>query len=134
MHAPSVTNVQFLIFKDMNFSNNARLVGTNSCRNCPTPHLRHARGCFSFRPLCRSKSIDLEPIVATNGKSTKTKAAKRAALWRLYQVKVAAEDDPGKDSFEPHPALLRAVEKKLASRGEISDASIKIVRKSFDAR
>ena len=61
-------------------------------------------------------------------------AAPSDDLWRLYNVSVSAEADPGKDDYEVHEALIRAVEKKLSVRAKLKEGAISLVRKSFDAR
>lgn len=60
----------------------------------------------------------------------------------MFGVSVPADQDPGKDSFGVHPALLAALARKLGIRagsrsggGEaLPDSAVRVVRKSFDAR
>ena len=64
-----------------------------------------------------------------------------APSWRVFEVAVPVEADPGKDDFDVHAPLLAALARKLGIRGGSSDGSppiaadaVCIVRKSFDAR
>lgn len=58
-----------------------------------------------------------------------------APAWRVLNVSVPAEVDPGKDDYSVHPALLAALAKKLNARGgPLPPEAVRLVRKSFDAR
>eukprot|EP00887_Chlorella_sp_A99_P002424 scaffold10.g2424.t1 len=57
-----------------------------------------------------------------------------ADALRLYNVSVPAADDPGQYDFGAHPALARAVARKLGCRRELAPEALSVVRKSFDAR
>lgn len=58
-----------------------------------------------------------------------------APAWRVFGVSVAADDDPGKDDFGVHPALLEALARKLPKASAALPAeAVRVVRKSFDAR
>ena len=62
--------------------------------------------------------------------------------WRVFEVAVPADIDPGKDDFDVHDALLAALARKLRVRSRggsggspaIAADAVRIVRKSFDAR
>lgn len=63
-----------------------------------------------------------------------------APAWRVFEVAVPADADPGKDDFTVHDQLLAALARKLGIRGggdgssAIPAEAVRIVRKSFDAR
>lgn len=59
-----------------------------------------------------------------------------APAWRVMNVSVPADADPGKDDYSVHLALLAALAKKLGARGaaELPPEAVRLVRKSFDAR
>lgn len=56
--------------------------------------------------------------------------------YRVFGLTIPAEAEHGQDDFSVHPALVRALEKKLGCRrpGSIPAACVQLVRKSFDAR
>lgn len=55
--------------------------------------------------------------------------------WRLYQVKVPLDVDPGKDDISVHSSLCDEVARRLLCKAErLQGDVISIVRKSFDAR
>ncbi|GAQ81689.1 hypothetical protein KFL_000880030 [Klebsormidium nitens] len=55
--------------------------------------------------------------------------------WRLYQVKVPLDVDPGKDDISVHSFLREEVARRLLCKAErLQGDVISIVRKSFDAR
>ena len=69
--------------------------------------------------------------------------------WRIYNIDVLLENDPGKDDLSVHPSLLESLSKELKLSKADGDAlkkvltekgsengeyKINIVRKSFDGR
>ena len=58
--------------------------------------------------------------------------------WRMFNVEVRLSEDPGKDVTTVHEALLASVVSKLdvnvTTAELLQNSSIKVVRKSFDAR
>jgi hypothetical protein len=55
--------------------------------------------------------------------------------WRIFNVDVSIDQDPGKDDVGTHDALIKAVEAKLGvTEGALERRALKVVRKSFDAR
>ncbi|CAM9899055.1 unnamed protein product, partial [Discosporangium mesarthrocarpum] len=56
--------------------------------------------------------------------------------WRLFNVEVPLEQDPGKDEWRVTAEVVEAVAAKLgaAKKGEVEACNMKVVRKSFDAR
>ena len=67
------------------------------------------------------------------------------STWRMFNIAVDAEIDPGKDDFSVNEALVKAVKKRLGSelkkqkpevtqKGYSLADAITIVRKSFDSR
>lgn len=81
----------------------------------------------------------------SSGSSTSWADVESAPAWRVFGVSVPADQDPGKDSFGVHPALLAALARKLGIRAGSSsgasggglalpDSAVRVVRKSFDAR
>lgn len=79
-----------------------------------------------------------------NGSGSSTWAdVESAPAWRVFGVSVPAEQDPGKDDFGVHPALLAVLARKLGIRAGSGDSAsspalpasaVRVVRKSFDAR
>lgn len=43
----------------------------------------------------------------------------KAETWRLFDVRLSVEDDPGKDNHDSSPALCQAVALKLKCKGKI---------------
>ncbi len=84
------------------------------------------------------------PGSGSNGSGSSTWAdVQSTPAWRVFGVSVPAEQDPGKDEFGVHPALLAALARKLGIRAGSSDSAggpalpasaVRVVRKSFDAR
>eukprot|EP01035_Chromulina_nebulosa_P030545 gene30545-40595_t len=55
--------------------------------------------------------------------------------WRLYNIEVLLENDPGKDTTTLHTALVSAVATNLNTNVELlSSVNMTVVRKSFDGR
>jgi hypothetical protein len=106
----------------------------------PPPIATKCAGHRSLPPprSARSTLVVCQGDVKTRGKA-QTKGAPAVAescCWRVFGVGVPAAADPGKDAYGAHPALLKALEKKLGCRqlGALTEESVTIVRKSFDAR
>ena len=106
---------------------------------CPTPwtfRTQHGLKDILGSYACKDNS-SREEFHPSNAKDSSTK-------WRLFNVFVDADEDPGKDDFSVHEALVRAIEKKLGLRGDkkvrrrsqkgYSSDGITVVRKSFDSR
>eukprot|EP00667_Euglena_gracilis_P006295 EG_transcript_6342 len=51
-------------------------------------------------------------------------------VWRVFNVEVAASQDPGKDDFSVHAGLRAALKRRIG----VAPEEVTLVRKSFDAR
>jgi hypothetical protein len=71
----------------------------------------------------------------TNYKSKVSQKKVDPGAWRLFQIKIPVELDPGKDDVSMHDYLHEAVAGRLLCKPEkLQGDVISIVRKSFDAR
>ena len=81
-------------------------------------------------------STSIEPPPRGHEVKTDARASLRGDRWRVYDVRVALEEDLGKDSHEVTPALTKQLAKLLGTRGD-ADAlarGTEVRRKTCDAR
>ena len=58
-----------------------------------------------------------------------------SANYRVYNVEIPLDSDPGKDSVTPHDALIAKVQKTLRlSENALTNDSLVVVKKAFDGR
>jgi hypothetical protein len=70
-----------------------------------------------------------------NGGRLKGEPRPLTGIWRVFNVEIPVSEDAGKDSVDVAPALISALRSKLGLEdGSVDDSSVRIVRKSFDAR
>ncbi|MCO5562269.1 hypothetical protein L7F22_015894 [Adiantum nelumboides] len=88
-------------------------------------------GHYDLRIVCAARqkaaggATAHRPIVATH----------KAGVWRLLNLEVSADRDPGKDDYSVSRPLLEAIANLLACPVDSLPSSVfKVVRKSFDAR
>lgn len=62
-----------------------------------------------------------------------TEKRENSNRWRLFDVEVSFDDDPGKDFLEVHDNLVQAITKRLSCNDKELQ-HIQILRKSFDGR
>lgn len=60
----------------------------------------------------------------------------KTECWRIYDVDVLFDDDPGKDSYSVTPALLSSVVHSIGLKtpNALTENDVAIVRKAFDGR
>ena len=69
------------------------------------------------------------------GSGLKREPRPLTGVWRVFNVEIPVTEDAGKDSVDLSPALVSALRSKLGLEdGSVDDSSVRIVRKSFDAR
>ncbi|MEW5304163.1 MAG: hypothetical protein WDW36_006794 [Sanguina aurantia] len=57
------------------------------------------------------------------------------ARWRLYEVSILADKDPGKDDYTIHTQLMQAICWRLGCKfDQLPASAVTLVRKAFDAR
>eukprot|EP00884_Botryococcus_braunii_P001466 jgi/Botrbrau1/1131/Bobra.0162s0026.2 len=119
-----------------------------SCATCRPNCLRHPlRMEFSpypqhhnpfFGRSCNAhRSLVCAATREEHGNVPASKARKKGPddrYWRVYQVNVQVDKDLGKDDFSITQEVCRALEHRLGCRGTIPPESVRLVRKSFDAR
>ena len=58
----------------------------------------------------------------------------KVQTWRVYNVDVLYENDPGKDSVVAHEKLMESIIQTLKSRSSWKPTNLNIVKKAFDGR
>ncbi|GAX77266.1 hypothetical protein CEUSTIGMA_g4712.t1 [Chlamydomonas eustigma] len=84
--------------------------------------------CSVMRGLALSKPNDMP-----KQKKPLQESKQESWSWRLYGINVPITQDPGKDDYSVHPQLLSVISKKLRL-DSVPAESVKLLRKSFDAR
>ncbi|KAL0049695.1 hypothetical protein WJX82_007857 [Trebouxia sp. C0006] len=83
----------------------------------------------------RRTKVQAGSTAQAKSRSGKASSRKKAEKWRLFEVKLPIEDDPGKDTHETSVALCSAVALKLKCKGlPLPLEAVSVIRKSFDAR
>jgi len=81
--------------------------------------------------VCRREIFSL---AAATKKSTPSSTSS-SAHYRLYNVEIPLDADPGKDSVTSHDALVTKVRKLLrVGENAVTNASLAVVKKAFDGR
>ncbi|GHP09658.1 hypothetical protein PPROV_000839300 [Pycnococcus provasolii] len=71
---------------------------------------------------------------ARRGWSLAAAASSAASTWRIFDVKVDPDADPGKDYHGSSEPLMHALQKRLKAKKPLAHADVTVVRKSMDAR
>jgi FAD binding domain len=102
-----------------------------ACFTCPCHAYRASSGTSmvaSAKPRRTSNSnkrrSQTPPAVSTIG----------VTQWRLFNVEVPLDRDPGKEDWAIHEALLQAVASRLGPKAAEALPEVTILRKSFDGR
>lgn len=68
--------------------------------------------------------------------SSSASSSKSNKIWRLFNVEVPLDQDPGKDDIEIHDNLLTAIGKQIGidSKSTLLNSNCKVIKKSFDGR
>ncbi|KAL0040454.1 hypothetical protein WJX77_007475 [Trebouxia sp. C0004] len=92
----------------------------------------HNQVCANSRRRTQVQAGSTAPVKSRAGKAG---SRKKAEKWRLFEVKLPIEDDPGKDTHETSVALCSVVALKLNCKGlPLPLEAVSVIRKSFDAR
>ncbi|KAA6420919.1 MAG: oxidoreductase electron carrier [Trebouxia sp. A1-2] len=92
----------------------------------------HNQVCVNSR---RRTKVQAGSTAAAKSRPGKASSSRKAEKWRLFEVKLPIEDDPGKDTHETSVALCSAVALKLKCKGlPLPLEAVSVIRKSFDAR
>jgi len=74
----------------------------------------------------------------TKSKSSKSRRREGSNVlrWKLYNIEVPLDKDPGKDDLEIHESLMKAIAKQLGTNkvAKLEGCGVEIVKKSFDGR
>lgn len=85
-----------------------------------------------------SRQRDPRAGSAKQGQQQKPREPRAAAAtfiaWRVFNVAVPLDEDPGKDDYTVHQQLLDAIGLKLVCQNPLAAADVTLVRKTYDAR